>query len=245
MIILCRAQERHHDRRRGRDVWQTFRAPNQWPAPPAAGFGSLELLEEVRLPPGASMARHPPHDAEIITYVREGALVHEDSLGTSGVVHAGEFHHRTVGRRTRHSESNVSQSDWAHVFRIWLGAEMEFEPGQEQARFSVAQRRGGLCLTASPDGRRGSLRLRHDAVLFSAVLEPGQHVVHELEPGHISWLHLVHGKVTFGDVTLELGDGAGVADERSVSLTACETTEILLLDLREPSPAPTNGAGRG
>lgn len=245
MILFCRAEERHHHRRHERDIWQTFHAQDSKGGLPRPGFGLLESLEEGWLPPGTQMPRHPPHDAEIITYVREGALVHEDSLGTAGVVHAGEFHHRTVGRRTRHSETNVSRSARAHVFRLWLRGETEFEPGHEQARFSVAQRRGGLCLTASPDGRRGSLRFHQDALLYSAVLEPGQHVVHELGQGRGAWLHLIEGKVTFGEGFLSLGDGVGVTEERSVSLTARERTEILLLDLRQLPSAPTNGAGQG
>jgi hypothetical protein len=244
MIFLCRSEERHHSRREERDTWQTFHTQNPRGLSLAAGFGSLEVLEEARLPPGASMARHPPHNAEVISYVREGSLAHEDSLGTNGMVHAGEFHHRTVGTRTRHSETNASESEWTHVFRFWLRGETEFEPSQEQVRFSVAQRRGGLCLTASSDGRQGSLRIHQDAQLYSAVLEPGQHVVHELAPGRSAWLHLVQGKVTSGDVALSSGDGAGITDERAVSLTAREQTEILLLNLRQRSPPPTNGASR-
>ena len=73
--------------------------------------------------------------------------------------------------------------------------------------------------------------------MFSAMLDPGQHVVHELSQGRSAWLHLVQGEVTLGDVVLTIGDGAGVTSERAVSFTAREETEILLLDLGEPAPA--------
>jgi redox-sensitive bicupin YhaK (pirin superfamily) len=69
--------------------------------------------------------------------------------------------------------------------------------------------------------------------LCSALLEPGQHLVHELSPGRIAWLHLVEGEVTLGDIILTTGDGAGVTAERAVSLTAQSEAEILLLDLGE------------
>ena len=72
--------------------------------------------------------------------------------------------------------------------------------------------------------------------MYSAMLDPGQHVVHELSPGRSAWLHLVQGEVTLGDDVLTTGDGAGVTAERAVSLTAREETEILLLDLGEPLP---------
>jgi redox-sensitive bicupin YhaK (pirin superfamily) len=67
--------------------------------------------------------------------------------------------------------------------------------------------------------------------MYSALLEPGHHVVHTLTPGRAAWLHIVQGEVKFGDLVLTTGDGAGVAAERSVSLTAREDSEILLLDV--------------
>jgi redox-sensitive bicupin YhaK (pirin superfamily) len=241
MITLRRANERHHDRRRKQEVWHTFR-PDRADAL-AGGFGTLEILDEDRLPPGAVVPRHRDRDAEIVTYVREGALAHEDSTGRSGVIHAGEFQRMTAGRGIRHSESNASRTDWAHVFQIWLRpSEAGREPGHEQKRFSAAERRGALCVIASPDARRGSLRVHQDALVYSAMLDPGQHVVHELSHGRSAWLHLVQGEVTLGDSVLTTGDGAGVTAEPAVSLTAREAAEILLVDLgaRVPS-SPKNG----
>jgi len=100
---------------------------------------------------------------------------------------------------------------------------------------------GWLCVVASPDARSGSLRLRQDALLYSAMLDPGDHVVHELSQGRSTWLHLVEGEASFRDIVLSTGDGAGVTAEHAVSLTAREETEILLLDLGEPtSKLPKN-----
>jgi redox-sensitive bicupin YhaK (pirin superfamily) len=113
--------------------------------------------------------------------------------------------------------------------RLRSSAELEFE--REQTRFSAAQRRGGLCVIASPDAQRGSLRLHQDARIYSALLERGQHVVHELLPGRGAWLHLVHGELQLADLLLTTGDGAAITEERAVSLTASAETEILLVDL--------------
>lgn len=234
MITLRRGGERHHDRSRKREAWLTFEAQNG-ADPLADGFGSLEILDENRLAPGAGVPRRPLHDAEIVTYVREGGLAYEDSMGRSGVIHAGEFQRTTAGRGIRHGEANASRSEWAHVFQIWLRpSQAELEPSHEQKRFSAAERRGVLRVVASPDARRGSLRIHQDVLIYSALLDPGQHVVHQLPPGRCAWLHLVAGEVTLGDDVLTTGDGAGVQAERSVSLTAREETEILLVDLGEP-----------
>lgn len=239
MITLRRAEDRRHDRRRTQGAWQTF-SPGDRADPLAEGFGGLALFNEHHLAPGAGVPRYPRHDAEIVTFVREGALAYEDSTGCSGVVHAGEFQRITAGRGLRHGERNASRTDWAHVFQSWLRpSEAGLEPGHEQKRFSTAERRGGLCVVASPDARRGSLRLHADALVYAAVLDPGQHVAHELSPGRRAWLHLVQGEVMFNDLVLTTGDGVGVAAERVVSFTAREETEILLLDLGEDHAAPS------
>ena len=231
MIALRRAKERHLDRHRKQEVWLTFH-PQDLADQVIDGFGTLESLSEDRLPPGAGVPRHRHHDAEIITYVREGALGYEDSMGRSGVIRAGEFQRMTAGRSLRHSETNASRTDWAHVFQIGLRPwEAGLESAHEQKRFSAAERRGGLCVVASPDARRGSLRIHQDALMYSAMLDPGQHVVHELSLGRRAWLHIVEGEVTLGDVVLSAGDGAGFTAERAVSLTAQEEAEILLVDI--------------
>ena len=243
MITLRRAKERHHDRLRKEDVWLTF-YPQDRADPLADGFGTLEILNEYRLPPGAGVPRHPHHDAEIVTYVREGALAYEDSMGRSGVIQAGEFQRMTAARGIRHSETNALWTDWAYVFQIWLRpSEAGAEPGHEQKRFSAAERRGRLCVVASPDARRGSLRIHPDALMYSAMLDPGQHVVHELSQGRSAWLHIVQGEVTLGDIALSTGDGAGVTAERAVSLPEREETEILLLDLDGHLPRSPKNRG--
>jgi quercetin 2,3-dioxygenase len=233
MISLRRAEARHHDPRRRREVWRTF-DPRDRTDRLSDGFGVIETLDENRLPPRGDVPCYAREEAEIVTYVREGTVVYEDSMGHPGVIHAGEFQRVIAALGARHGEANASRADWAHVFRIRLHrSAAALEPGREQKRFSAAERRGGLCLVASPDARRGSLRLHQDARMYSALLEPGQHVVHELTPGRAAWLHIVQGEVTLGDLVLTAGDGAGITTERAVSLTAREDSEILLFDVVE------------
>jgi redox-sensitive bicupin YhaK (pirin superfamily) len=246
MIVLRRADERQHERRSKREAWLTFSSRD--PTDPfAKGFGTLETLKEGRLSPRAGI-RQPARDAEIITYVREGTLAYQDSLGQPGVIRAGEFQRMTAGRGIRYSEMNASPTESAHVFQIWLRPCLEpLDPGHEEKRFTAAERRGILCAVASSDGRRGSLKLHQDAVLYSMTLGRGQHMIHELSPKRSAWLHLVHGRADFETVTLNAGDGVGISAERSLSLTARQETEILLLDLGQLvesevfQPEATNG----
>jgi len=241
MITLRRAEERHYDRNGGQEIWLTFFA-HDLASPLADGFSTLEILDEGRLPPGGGLARRLPDDAEMVTFVREGALAWEDSKEGSLLLQAGEFRRMTVGRGARHRETNVSLTHWAHVFQVgFRPSQADLKPSYEQKRFSVAERRGRLCVIASPDGRKGSLVIHQDALMYSALLEIGTHIVHELSPRRSAWLHLVQGEVTIGDLVLTTGDGVGISAERAVSLTAEETTEILLVDLSSLLPAPQRG----
>lgn len=241
MITLRWGAERHHDQRDERDVWLTF-FPQNGSDPLAHGFGALAAFNEGRLPAGASVPRHAHQGAEIVTYVRRGALAFEESSGTSGVIQAGEFQRMTFGPRARHRHTNVSRVDGSHFYQLGIcPAEVGLDPSHEQKRFSVAERRGVLCVVASPDARRGSLRIHQDAVICSAVLDAGQHVVHELAPGRQAWLHVVAGEVALGDLILSAGDGVGVEAERAIGLTAREDSELLLVDLKVVPPQPIPG----
>jgi redox-sensitive bicupin YhaK (pirin superfamily) len=236
MITLRRSEERRHVRHRKHEVWLTFSQGERSDAL-AAGFGALEMLDEERIGPAAGVAVRPQRDTEIISYVLAGTLAHEDSTGHSGVLHAGEFQRITCGHGVHHDQRNASRTDWAHVFRLWIrcsGAALE--PDSEQQRFYSADRRGALCVVASHDARRRSLRIHQDAVIYSAVFDSGQHLVYELTPGRSAWLHLVRGEAKLDDLILTTGDSAGLSDQRAVSLTVQEETEILLLDLRDPGP---------
>ena len=156
-------------------------------------------------------------------------------MGRSGVIQAGEFQRMTAGRGIRHSETNASRTDWAHVFRIVAAPLAGRARARAMSRSASARRSAGAGCASSPRPTlgRGSLLVHQDALIYSALLDPGQHVVHELSPGRSAWLHVVHGEVTLGDIVLTTGDGAGVTAERVVSLTAREDSSILLVDVGE------------
>ena len=236
MMTLRRGEQRRHLRRRNHETWLTF-SPEDDAAAEAARFGALELLDEERIAPSATVTLRPRLDTEVISYVLAGTLAHHDSTGGSGVLHAGEFQRITCGQGVHHDQRNASRTEWAHVFRISLHcSEAGLPAGSEQRRFYVANRRGALCAVASPDTRRGSLRIHQNAVLYSAMLDSGQHVVHALASGRSAWLHLVRGEIKLDDVVLTAGDSAGITGQRAVSLTVQEEAELLLLDLSDPVP---------
>jgi redox-sensitive bicupin YhaK (pirin superfamily) len=197
----------------------------------------------MRLPPGEGTASHAGDELEVVTYMFKGALSQEDSTGHSGVIHAGEFQCMSAGHRIRRKEINASLLDWAHIFRISVRpSQVGLDVAYEQKRFTMAQRNNVLCVVASADGRKGSLRIHRDVIIYSSVLDPGNHLVHELTSGRCAWLHVVSGEGILDDIVLTRGDGVGVTDDPSVSLTVQEATEVLLVDLG-PMPSETYGHG--
>ena len=229
MITRCSAAERQRAHGRKRQAWLMV-VPRLGFSPES--FEALALFGEYLLSPGGVAPLQPRDASQVITYVHEGALAYEDATGARGVIGAGEFQRLTLERGATHTETNASPTSSARFFRVglatWPG---ELVAGHQEQRFSAAQRRDVLCVVASPDGRRGSLRVHQDIVVCSAILSPGRHVVHELGAGRSAWLHTLQGELVVGDVVLAPGDGASVVGERSVSFTTRGEAEVLLIDV--------------
>jgi len=241
MITLLRNSQRLHVQQARQETWHSFYVQNCQDSL-VDGFGFLSSFDELRLQPNASTEPRFEDEAEIVTYVYKGALSQEDTVGNSGVIHTGEFQRMSTGRRIRHKETSVSRTDNVHLFRMSLQpAQAGLDRGHEQRRFTEAQRHNLPCVVASPDGRKGSLRIHQDVLIFSAILDSGHHFVHELAPDRTVWLHAVCGEAILNDIVLTQGDGVGVMNEGSVSLTVQESTEILLVDLGPPNLPPWEG----
>lgn len=233
MITLRRAQQRYTGESGEQSASFTFYAQAADDAL-AEGFGVLVFLDEVRLPPTGVTRVHAQRYAETLTYVLTGAIAYDDTLGRSGVLQAGEFRCVTATRGVDFSEANASDRHWAHFFRVGLratSATPASPPAAEQRRFSAADRRDRLCLIAAPVPCLGVLHSTAEAVVYSALLRPGQHLAHDLRAHHGAWLHVVTGEITLADLSLTCGDGVGISGERVVSFTARSEAEVLLIDV--------------
>lgn len=242
MIHIRRAEARHHERGRRRRVWRSFARPhaNLGGEPLGDTFGALLRMDEQRLPRGGGMPSRLYDAVDVVVYVREGCMAYEDGTGATWLVRAGEFETTHAGNRTQRWSTEASSSEGAHVFEFCFGA----VPGPDARvrtlrRFGAGMRRGELCVVASGDARRGSNRLGADVALYSGLLAPGQHIVHALGEGRAAWLHVVLGRLALAGDVLLTGDGASLVGERSVSFTALDATEILLVEV----PQREVGAG--
>jgi len=231
MITLRRAGQRIRTIQGGQETLQSFNADNPFD-PDHNGFRSLECLKEEWLAPGMEVEFRAPRDIEILTYVWKGAMILEDPDGRKLPLEMGECHRTSARNGTLHRAWNVARIETARVFQCFMTPDRSvLRTPAEKKRFSLAERRGVLRLLFSRDGREFSLRVRQDARVYSAILDPGHHLIHELVSGRGAWIHLVHGRIQLSDHVLEAGDGASFFEEPAVSMTAREPSEILLFDL--------------
>ena len=231
MIHVRKSNERGHADHGWLDTHHTFSFADYYD-PENMGFRALRVINEDRVQPGQGFGTHGHRDMEILSYVLEGGLSHKDSTGGGGVIRPGDVQRMSAGTGVMHSEFNASRSEPVHFLQIWLLPERRgIAPGYEQKHFPAEQRQGQLLLVASPDAAEGSLKIHQDARVYSSLLGKGQTVNQDLAPGRHAWVQVARGKVRLGDVVLAAGDGAALSDERSVTLTGEEPSEVLLFDL--------------
>jgi quercetin 2,3-dioxygenase len=233
MIQIRKAAERGHFDHGWLDTFHSF-SFGDYHDPNHIGFRSLRVINDDRVAPSQGFGMHGHRDMEIITYVLEGALQHKDSMGNGSIIRAGELQRMTAGTGIRHSEFNPSDSEWVHLYQIWLLPERRgLTPSYEELALSEEEKRGRFRLVASRDGAAGSLRIHQDARLYLAALSKGDHVAHDIDRGRAAWLQVLRGSVNVLGNDLSAGDGAAVIDEKSVSVQATSESELLLFDLAD------------
>lgn len=198
------------------------------------GFRALRVLNDDRVAPAAGFPTHGHRDAEILSYVLDGELMHEDSMGNGSVIRAGEIQRMSAGRGVMHSEFNASTRDPVHFLQIWLvPAERGIAPGYEQR--ALADERGALRAIATPEGGEGAVRIHCDARVLRGLIGAGERARHELAPGRHAWVHVARGRVTLeaGGQRVDLGpgDGAGLSGEPGLAIEGAPAGEVLVFDL--------------
>lgn len=231
MFAIRRAAERGHENYGWLDTRHTFSFGDYYD-PQHMGFRSLRVINDDRVAPRRGFPSHPHRDMEIITYVLDGALEHEDSMGNGSVIRPGDVQRMSAGTGVVHSEYNHSSTEPVRFLQIWILPERRgLAPGYEQRTFPREQRQAQLRLVAAPDGAGGAVTIHQNVRLYAALLEAGEHVHHALEPSRHVWLQVAHGRVRAGDHELEEGDGVAISDQRIVEVAGVESAEVLLFDL--------------
>jgi len=200
--------------------------------PRHVGFGPLRVINEDRVAPGAGFGTHGHRDMEIISYVLDGALEHQDSMGTGSVLHYGDVQRMSAGSGVRHSEFNGSKTEPVHFLQIWIQPSVQgIPPSYEEKHFDRDEKLGKLRLIASGDGREGSVLIHQDASLYAAILNGGDKLDHALQQGRLGYVHVIRGQVEVNGVALTSGDAVKIGDEASIGFANADAAELLLFDL--------------
>ena len=199
--------------------------------PKRMGWGALRVWNDDEIQPQTGFPPHPHAEMEIITYVRDGAISHEDSLGNKGRTLAGDVQVMSAGTGIRHAEYN-KEDELTRIFQIWiLPDERGGEPSWGAREFPKGERENELVVLAS--GRAGdteALKIRADARVLGATVKTGASVSYALEPGRHAYLGLAKGAVEVNGVRLDARDGAAIKDVPTLTITASDDAEIVLVD---------------
>ena len=203
------------------------------------GFSDLLVINDDRVDPAQGFGTHPHRDMEIFSYVLDGALAHQDSMGTGSVIRPGDVQMMSAGTGVRHSEYNHSKTDGVHFLQIWIVPSVKgAAPRYQQVHFSDAEKRGRLRLIASPKGTDGSLGVHQDVRMYAGLFDGAESTTLDLAPDRYAYVHVARGSVEVNGEKLGEGDGVRVRDERQLRFAKGEQAEVLVFDLR-PLERPT------
>jgi len=198
--------------------------------PARVQWGDIRVWNDDAIAAGAGFPTHPHNDMEIITYVRTGAITHRDSMGNIGRTEAGDVQVMTAGTGVRHSEYNV-EDETTTLFQIWvLPRSRGAAPAWGAKPFPKDDRSGKLVILASGFGDEGALAINADARVMGATLKAGESVTHEVDDGRHAYLVPATGRVTIDGAMFEARDGAAISGGRTVTITAIDDSEIVLVD---------------
>ncbi len=199
--------------------------------PGRMGWGALRVWNDDEIAPNSGFPPHPHADMEIITYVRDGAITHKDSLGNVGRTAAGDVQVMSAGTGIRHAEYNL-EPETTRIFQIWiLPARKGGAPAWGAQPFPKGDRSGRFVTLASGcDSDKDALPIRADARVLGATLRAGESVDYRLGAGRHGYLVPSTGAVTVDGVRIEARDGAAISDADVVRITALEDSELVLVD---------------
>ena len=199
--------------------------------PARMSWGALRVWNDDEIAAGSGFAPHPHADMEIITYVLEGAVSHEDSLGNRGRTVAGDVQVMSAGSGIRHAEYN-REGEPTRIFQIWIVPNRRGGPPSWGTRpFPETERAGRFVALASGDAADSeALPIRTDARVLGARLETGQSIEYRLGPGRHAYLVPARGAVMINGIRIEERDGAAISGEERLQFTALDKTELVLVD---------------
>jgi len=199
--------------------------------PSNISHGALRVWNDDEIAPNTGFPAHPHANMEIITYVREGAITHQDSLGNKGRTEAGDVQVMSAGSGIRHSEYNLEPTK-TKIFQIWIQPTTRGgQPTWGAKPFPKADRSGKLVTLASGlAGDADALPIRADARVLGTTLKAGESAEYSADKTRNLYLVPAAGAVEVNGVRVNVRDGAAIRNETQLRITALEDSELVLVD---------------
>jgi redox-sensitive bicupin YhaK (pirin superfamily) len=201
--------------------------------PSRMGWGAIRVWNDDRIAAKSGFPPHPHRDMEIVTYVRSGAITHQDSMGNKGRTEAGDVQVMSAGTGVQHAEYNL-EDEQTTLFQIWVQTDRPgARPEWGAAKFPKAERSGRFVTLASGyDSDAEALRINSAARVLGATLEAGESAELPLDPSRHVYLVATQGPILVNGVRAEPRDGVAITGEEKVTIKALEDAEIVLVDAR-------------
>jgi len=199
--------------------------------PERMGWGALRVWNDDAIAAGAGFPPHPHRDMEIVTYVRSGAITHQDSLGNAGRTAAGDVQVMSAGSGVRHAEYNA-EGETTTLFQIWIEPrERGGAPSWGARPFPRGERSGRFVTLASGFAEDAdALPIRADARVLAATLKAGERAVLEVGAGRHAYLVAATGRITVDGEAFDARDGAALTGGAAFEIVAMEDAEIVAVD---------------
>jgi redox-sensitive bicupin YhaK (pirin superfamily) len=200
--------------------------------PDHMGFRSLRVINDDIVAPGRGFGGHPHRDAEIFSYVIEGELEHQDSLGNGSVIKAGDLQYISAGKGVLHSEFNPSKKNPVHFLQIWLMPnETGGEPRYAERSLGSKAKPNALTLLFSGTPKDDAVKIRQDAEIYFGRADAGRSLNVPVKEDRHVWVHTIKGSLSVAGETLKEGDGLALSNAGDLQICANESSEFLLFDL--------------
>lgn len=228
MLQLRKANERGDGSFDWLESYHTFSFANYYD-PKHIHFSHLRVINEDFIAPNYGFGKHPHDNMEILTYVLNGRVAHEDSMGNKTEVKAGEFQIMSAGTGIFHSEVNPSSEEVLHLYQIWIiPNQKDVTPRYSQDKFEPKE---GATLILSPNAEEGSFKIYQDMKLWRYQYPTAKSDQIHLNPNRSYWLQVVKGDLSVNDVELHTSDALGIRQESMLEINAQDDVEFLLFDL--------------
>ena len=217
-----------------------FRGSPENAGTPVYGMGPMRVLADTRIAPQTGFPMHGHRDFEIVTYVCEGTIAHEDTTGAKGLLRMGDVQAMTTGSGVMHSETNPGNEP-TRVYQIWFHAEeATLPPDYTDLNSPPAPAPRELTIFASgTPGVSGLVRIRQDATISGGELQRGESLLLDLASGRRAYVLAVDGPLAINDAGIPARGGAEISDENSLRIATQDTpSRVLIVDVAEKFLAP-------